>query len=366
MRIIYYQIKTQWDNAGDVLINKALISSLRQYGNIRCNCNTSVPQTFIDELGILDREKVYYKNNATYILSILKQSLKKENKDYMVSGLGHQWGGDIKRYFKAFCSSIVYVLFRIFNVTVIRIGLSIGPITKMYEIMEKIRARNVNFFYVRDTLSLDLCRRIGCKNVNLCPDMSWLYLSGNVKSMNQTNTVAVSLRESIPGEKDEEYIDRQVKKCDEILYEINKVMKGKMKVIFFYQVGIDAAFCRIVYNYFKHKYNSEIVDGLLTLSQAEEIYSQSAYIISNRMHSLLLGYKFGSLPVALIDQEKHLKISQTLLDNGLEKIIIDINKSDKNNIQWILSNNELLYNKFLCKEQENVILINNVLKDIFR
>lgn len=368
MNYIYYQTKTQFENAGDVLINKALIENLREFGSLKCNCSKSISNEFIKELGILDDEKIECKNGFSYMINIFKQSVKaKKNKSkvYIVSGLGHQWGGNFKTYLRNISAGLIFALYRLLGIRIIKIGMSIGPISKWQGITEKFRSKFINYYYVRDTKSLNLCNQIGIKKAKICPDMSWLYLNRKEKKLNNNNIISVSLRESVLNEKDNKYVEKMLEKCDLILKNLNKELDNKMKVIFYYQVKRDYDFCKKAYEYFKEKYDCEFIDNQFILSTVEKVYSKTSYNISNRMHSLLLGYKYGSLPIAIIDTEKHIKISQTLIDNNLNDFIVDVYNAEEKNIRDIINNKSGLFNKLINVEQESTNEILKILREIF-
>lgn len=368
MNYIYYQTKTQFENAGDVLINKALIENLRNYGELKCNCSKSISNEFIKELGILEKEKLYCANGLSCACKILKQSIKAKingDKVYIVSGLGHQWGGNISSYLKNITAGCIFALYRLLGIKIVKIGMSIGPITKFQGITEKFRSKFINYYYVRDTKSLNLCKKIGIKKAKICPDMSWLYLNKKYKCLNKNNIVTVSLRESVLNEKDENYINLMLKKCDMVLNYISEKNDNNIKVIFLYQVKRDYDFCKRAYNYFKENYDCEFIENQVILSTASEYYTKSSYNISNRMHSLLLGYKYGSLPIAVIDSKKHIKISQTLIDNELDDFIVDIKNGKVEDIEKIYTYSNKLFEKLIETEGKNSAKIISILKKIF-
>lgn len=367
MNYIFYQTKTQFENAGDVLINKALIENLRSFGKVQCNCSSGISDEFINELGINNDEKIVIRNGFQYAVSILKKAIKSKmvgDKVYIVSGLGHQWGGNFKSYIKNIFAGCIFSIYRLFGIKIIKIGMSIGPITRWQGITEKFRSNFINYYYVRDTKSFDLCKKIGINKVKICPDMSWLYLNNLDKKINETNLVSVSLRESVLDEKDDKYVGKMFEKCDIILNTLEKTVLN-MKVIFYYQVGRDKTFCEKAYNYFKEKYNCEFLPKQIFLSSAETIYKNTAYNISNRMHSLLLSYKYGAIPIALIDTENHVKIAQTLKDNYLDDFIVDVYSDNKSRIKDIVNKKEDMFERLIKTEKENSTKIINILSSIF-
>ena len=354
MNYFYYQTKTKFINTGDALINKALLDTLREYGQLQCNCSKEIPDYFIKELGIKDDEKIETKSELGFVLDILKKSIKSKSKGdkvFIVSGLGHNFGGSLKKCVRNLIAGMLFPIYRLFGVKIVRIGMSIGPVTKLLAITEKIRSIFINYYYVRDTQSLELCKNIGIKKAKICPDMSWLYLKNEIRNENKNNTVIVNLRSSILHENSEEYVSCRISTCREILQNLNDSVNGKLHIIFTYQVLEDEEYTKKLYEIFKDEFECEFFDKQIRLEDAEVFYSKATYNISNRMHSLLLGYKYGALPIALIDTKKHVKIQQTLVDCGLPELAIDIYNGKKEEIVNIIENKDILFDKLLTVEK---------------
>ena len=367
MNIIYYQTKTQFENTGDVLINNALIHELRKYGKLRCNCSQQIPDEFINELEINDEEKMYCKNDVSFSLKILKNAVKekkKGNRIYVISGLGHQYGGNFKTNIKIIISAIIFMIFKLFGIKIIKIGSSIGPVTKGMAVAERFRSNFIDAYYVRDTKSYQLCQEIKINKAKLCPDMSWIYLNHHKSQLNDNNIVTVNLRKSILNENDEEYQKKLIETTDIALNEISKSIKN-MRVFFVYQVRRDEEFARTCYEYFKNKYDCYFNERQILLSNAQTIYSESVFNISSRLHSLLLGYKYGALPIAIINKEKHIKISQTFIDCKIDDLIFDINERDIHNLDSVIQNKNERFKSLIDVEKEKCNEIRNILNEIF-
>lgn len=353
MNHIFYQTKTKFTNTGDALINKALIEALRHYGRLHANCSSDIPDFFINELGISKDEKIITPNEIFFVKSVLKcsRATKKGDKIYIFSGLGDSYGGNINQVIRNIMAALLFAVFRFNGVKIIRIGRSVGPLTKPMQLSEKIRSYFLSYNYVRDSKSLQRCQKYGMKNVQYCPDMSWLYDMRGTRSINSTNAIMVNLRNSIFDDVEKDFVDATLTKLDIVLEMFSSVLGNKMSIIVVYQIEEDAAFSRTVYARLKSKYNVQYIDHQLKLDEIEKYYRMVDYHISNRMHSLLAGYKYGSLPIALIDENKHTKISATLKDCGLEDIIVDIHNNDKMKIKYIISHRDLMMNiLFECEK----------------
>lgn len=364
---IFYQTKTYFTNTGDALINHALISKLREYGVLHANCSREVPETFLNELGVRPEEREVANGEVGFIKSVLNsavQAKKCGDRVFVVSGLGDMYGGNLRLALRNLATGLVFPVFRLFGVQLVRIGRSVGPMTKLMMMSEWVRGLFLSYNYVRDSKSLARCRKMGIKKVALCPDMSWLYQANHEEKINQTNAVMVNLRNAIFDDVEQEFIDATLSKCEEVLDQLNVLLSGEMQVCVAYQIQEDAEFSQMVAERFKNKYPVKYIDHQLSLKELDEAYGQVDFHISNRMHSLLAGYKYGSLPIALIDAKRHTKIAATFEDCGLTELIADICKPGER-INGLVEKRERWIHRLVQCEKERNCEINKVLDIIF-
>lgn len=367
MNYIFYQTKTKFSNTGDALINNSLLSVLRSYGIIKANCGDDIPEEFIKQLGISENEKLNGYSEFNFIFSVLKYALKAKlhgDKVYIFSGLGHTYGGSLKKVLRNLIAGFLFPLYRAFGVRIVRIGITLGPITRLLAITEVFRSLCIYKYLVRDTASLTLCHKIGIKKAELCPDMSWLYKMDSSRILNNTNNIIVNLRNSTLDEYvDNNYIENLLKRCENVLYVIQKSLGKSLNVIVTYQVLGDKDFSAFVSERLSRNFNVHFISKQMNLNDVELYYSKARFNISNRMHSLLLGYKFGALPIALINVKEHIKISSAFEDCGLSDLLVDIN-SLSDNTNKIINETDLLYNKLIKQEKINQNRIIDILNKI--
>lgn len=369
MVYIFYQTKTKFSNTGDALINRALICELRKYGQVCANCNKSIPNDFLDELGLLSEERLDVKNEMDFVCHIFKAAIVALfNKDtiYFVSGLGDFYGRGPRLVLKNLISSAIMAIYRILKVETVRIGRSVGVITKPVAFSERVRSAFVKYNYVRDTMSLKRCKNFGINKIKLCPDLSWIFMSDTDRAINETTNIIISLRESATNDKDKKYSNALVKRCKEYLPVFKDAFNSPMKIYVVYQVEEDGKFARNIYNIIKKDYDVELVDHQLKLDELQTYYGRSAYHISNRMHSILMGYKYGSLPVAVIDIDKHIKISSTMKDCDLEEMMFDVYSFEKEKLKELIKNRKFYFHKIAKCEESNTVEIRKILNYIFK
>lgn len=365
MRHIFYQTKTKYSNTGDALINHALINVLRKYGVLHANCSSDIPEFFLSQLGIRPEEKVISNNEFAFIKSVIScamASRKKGDQVFVFSGPGDMYGGGIRLVFRNFVSGLVFPIFRVFGVKIVRIGRSVGPISKMMALSERVRCVSLSHYFVRDTLSLQRCHKIGIKKAQFSPDLSWIYDAGHARRVNQTNTVMVNLRNSIFDDVHEEFIEDTLCQCEELLAQLNKALHGKMKVCVAYQIAEDQTFSKIVFDRLKATYETEYIDHQMGLNELETYYGNVDYHISNRMHSLLAGYKYGSLPIALIDTRDHVKIAATFRDCDLAELMVDIHEPiDPQHVLGLTHQRwSLLQKLFTCEAEQQAHIVSTL------
>lgn len=369
MNHIFYQTKTKYTNTGDVLINQALIQLLREYGMLHVNCCRDIPNEFLESLNIRTEEKEISNGEVSFVKSVIAFALnQRKNSDrvYVFSGPGDMYGGGLRLVIRNFLSSLIFPIFRLFGVEIVRIGRSVGPISELMALSEKIRCCFLSHYYVRDSMSLQRCHGYGMKKVKLAPDLSWAYDAGHIRRVNHTNTVMVNLRNSIFDDVHEDFIEATVASCEQVLHEINKMLDGQMQVLVAYQISEDAEFARIVYDRLQSVYATEFVDHQMRLEDLETYYGNVDYHISNRMHSLLVGYKYGSLPIALIDTKKHVKIAATFSDCDLDELMIDIYDTvDVERLNNLVHNTEAEMQKLFACEKEKQEDLAAVLRAVF-
>jgi len=369
MNLIFFQTKTYFANTGDVLINNALINTLRQHGMLYANCSDEIPAEFVRELNLAENERIRVKNEMRFISVVLRTAISNKrtgNKVFVFSGLGDMYGGGMKPVIRNIASGMLFPLLRMFGVRIIRIGRSIGPLTKPMAISERIRSWALTRYYVRDSKSLQRAHEIGIEKARFCPDMSWLYEMHHDRRVNMTNKVVVNLRNAIFDDAPAEFREKTLAKCEEILEQLRKKIGDSMEVYVAHQINEDALFSKEVFNRIRNQYSVRFVEKKMSLSDLKAVYGNADYLVSNRMHALLSGYKYGALPIALIDVETHTKISATLKDACLDALMIDIYSADvRSSVDELVDNRSEYMQALFSYEVQAQDEIDTVLKDVF-
>ncbi|WYL97343.1 MAG: polysaccharide pyruvyl transferase family protein [Gloeotrichia echinulata IR180] len=334
--IIFFRINTQYENLGDLIINKTLLENLRKYGNLVINIK-GVPEWFSQELHIKDDYKVCkYKIEFSILLLLFafKYLFQANSKVYFVLTPGHHSDdtSNTPRLLHEFRLIANFLLLKIMGVRICRFGASIGPFSKVGQIREKWQSKLMYFYSVRDTKAKDYANQIEINKVELFPDLAWNmqvpYESNTLLKLDDQEYVIFSFREYY---KDFDitnlYRNMLLTTLDEIVKTV--CSKWQKKLVISYQVEFDYDLCRDISNKYKDECELIFIDKKIDSQSWYNLYSRSYMIFSNRLHVLIFAMVCGSIPVAVVDSLTHDKITGVFSDAGLMRLLINI--SNRNN-----------------------------------
>ena len=354
---IYFQGNTQFENTGDVLINKSLIEIFRNYGNIVVN-DQNLPDFYKSALGLKQEE---FSTNAKggflrqLFKNAMKSRFKKGKRVVLVAGPpGHIFGNSKKKIKKNLEYTTFLVALTMMGVRILRLGFSMGPIGKQQAVSEKIRAWFTHHYLVRDSISLELAHSIGINKAKYFPDLAWMYNANGVDlSLEKKDEIIFSFRASIyKDDSGERYKENLI---NNLVYLMDH-LKDRFKVKITYQVLQDYGFCREIFEKLSGQgYAVRFMEEQVTLETAGNAYKNGAAIITNRLHGALLAAKYKVLPMVLTDIDKHLKIKGIYCDAGLQELLLEASWSNEElleKINLLLIKREAIIEKLGEIEQE--------------
>ena len=120
--------------------------------------------------------------------------------------------------------------------------------------------------------------------------------------------------------------EKIINSLDEILESLYR-FRFFGKILVGYQVEYDRDFGYEIYQHLlSRKYQVDFMDERITINNAHNIYGEVKCIISNRLHVLIYGARYGAIPIPLIDIKKHLKIVGIFQDCQLDNLLLDLNQ----------------------------------------
>ncbi|MCC5669161.1 polysaccharide pyruvyl transferase family protein [Nostoc sp. CHAB 5784] len=344
-KIFFFTAQTQYENLGDLMIIKILLDNLRKYGTMIIN-EQGVPEWFCQELDIKDDEKVSKygtKFNNLMLVFALKALFSSNNEIYYILTPGHRFSipltniGYLRYLIETIKQMTTLALFKIIGVRICRFGVSIGPFSKLDQLVERWKSKFMYFYSVRDTKSEDYATKLGINKVEIFPDLAWLmktpYASNKLAKLHDEYVIFSFRNSTNPLGDPDIYKNSLFPVLDKIVSMVGK--KWQKKLLISYQVDLDYEFCKDISNRYKDDCNVIFIEEKINTQSMYDLYSRAYMIFSNRLHVLMFAMLCGSIPVAVVDTLKHDKITSIFSDAGLMRIVIDI--SNEAHISEILN-----------------------------
>lgn len=341
---ILYFLVTQPSNLGDLIINKSYVDSLSKKGKV-----------YIDDYNIPNKFKKYLYSGTTNVFPLrskyralsfktLRGVLYFFNRNefhYITKSPGpFNFSNNVKTIAKYTILFFYFLMFRIKKSKVLLIGSEFETNGIVGEFYFKFCFKFVDFLFTRSKVNRQKLKNIGIKNVDYSPDLC-LNLKVKEQTIKCKDVVGFSFRKEL----ENKVLSDRV----EIL--VNYYINLGYDVLFFFQVESDKEFNQELFNKNKDKKGVLFRESLFWYDDIEK-YSNFNYVISNRLHVLLLGLVHYAQPKALISQDNKfgIKIKNVLNSLQLDCIInfkqlnnfrFDDNDLSKKKIDRLLESNSM-------------------------
>lgn len=334
--IIFYRAQTQYDNLGDLIINRILLNKLREHGRVLVDLR-GVPNWYLKQLEIADHEQAnQYKWKINYLVlfaAIRSIFSFEKQKVYLIEPPGHRYGKLSLKQLKAGLLTLVYYcIFRLIGVRICMFGVSIGPCSQTAEVLEQWRSKLLYFYSVRDSISQSYARQIGIRQVEQFPDLAWLMDGSVNESNNQFNSFLLPQADYVVFSfREQTHNLIQSLKYQQQLYQTLDAIAALVcqtwskKLVICYQVEMDHVFCQHLAERYNTRHTVLFVKERVDLNSMQSLYGGAFMVFSNRLHVLMLAMAFGSIPIAVIDKMNHHKITGIFQDADLTHLLIDLN-----------------------------------------
>lgn len=347
---VLFIVATQYDNLGDLLINKCLLNELVKHSTVYLD-SRGVPEEFKKQLlsnsnNIIDLENLSLTYKGLHIFNII---FKSQDFDYIFKSPG-PFGGNSN--FKDLSINLAFItLFGLAKIRKIKpylIGIDLSIENKIDRIINYLFSKVTNKIKVRSKVNYQNLKKTGIKNIGYIPDLCF-QLSGLENRYN--DKIGVSFRDlNLP------FYEKNILKS---LSEFLDFFKDEDKKIeFFYQVDRDKYFTKKLFDNFKNYKNVTFREEVLKWED-KSYYSDFEYVVSNRLHVLLLGQVHGCLPIGVltdhIKTNKIIRVFNALNQSSLitENIDFDFLENiinDKNDYHLLLKENNNNQSSILSDE----------------
>lgn len=323
---IYYDLSTQYENTGDLLINKAAVEVIRKKYNLIID-DTKAPRWFVECILAPSDKLLSRISNKSAVKEVIfdlvlqKLNVRKKAESYLVLVPGHISGAGVKTNIAKLKRLIALSVIRLLGGKVVKFGVSIGPFDKLGSFIESLISRTYHYYGLRDQDSLNLAKKLNFKNTKFFPDLAWSYEARNAIKTDERKNIVFSFRSNSYGvSHQDEYLKKVINCLKEIVLDV-KFQNNKILIA--YQVSYDRPASVEIYEQLKKVASVELIDRKLSLDDAIALYHTAEMVVTNRLHVLLLAAQCDALPIALIKQNDNKKIIGIFGDNNLAQLLID-------------------------------------------
>ncbi|GGD50787.1 hypothetical protein GRI62_06460 [Erythrobacter arachoides] len=318
--MIFFLVRTQYENTGDLAINRECIKLLRQRGVLHVNVS-GVPDAFVNGLQLYPQEIVSPK---TFWANLIFQSLRGLSV-YLFLVPGGLGGYDYPyRPLKELLFRFVYASLRKIGVRIIRLGCSFSPVLPSIEIPFRKRHESIDFIGLRDSTSLAYARALGLENVGFFPDFAFML-------------------EPVAGEEAEgsyavlSFRSRDATEAAIITATVQKFLQmvdrgRKLSVVIAVQVEFDRSFAKDLASVLSSDRQVSLTAPETEIDKFIAIYQGADWLLSNRLHVLIFGLIGNANTVALTNYDRDQKIIGMFEDLEIAERLIAQDGSNLSNV----------------------------------
>jgi|GEM_PF-2103316 len=314
MKNILYLVATQYDNMGDLLINKCLVDELAKKGRVYLDTK-GVPSNFKNVL--LDNPNVFeLKDISDFSLKgkgLLVLPFRKLDFDYFFKSPG-PFGGfkTSKQKMHAFIFNYIFKVLKWKGIKSFLIGNDYMLESDFDKKMIKKYNNNLSGIFVRSKKNESILKDLQITKAAYSPDLCYVLNTKDVNVGNETkrDKVGISFRDL---GKD---VNQQIEKSVDIF--INYFSEKGIDVEIFYQVERDRDFNKYLFDKYKSE-NTSFRNEVLTWKE-KNFYLDKKLVLSNRLHVLLLGQLHNCVPFSLTFNQTN--------TNKINNIFDSVNMSD--------------------------------------
>ncbi len=371
MRYFYYNPFTQYENMGDLLINKSLLDLLRPYGTVIID-DLNKPKWFIDELRQqpdMVVSETWSNRIDNYFEGCLLKNRRQDDVFYQVFVPGDKSRKGFKKALSSLKHFYKLVKQKQMGCKSIRLGFSIGDFDAANLVTESLYSTAFHAYGIRDSLSMDKARKFRFSNTVFFPDLAWAYKERNRSVPNPFKETGKYIVLSFRANKVSTI--HQSSYLVTIMDKLKKLLSASLfegiKIVISYQVKFDRDACIELRDALQDNLDVYFLDRLLAIEEAISLYRGAESVISNRLHVLLLASISEGLAIPFVNAGDNKKIIGTYRDNDLSDIVIDYTESDVGNLrkmQDAVAAKELILKRLAMKKSDNTSLIKSTLNAV--
>jgi polysaccharide pyruvyl transferase WcaK-like protein len=347
MKVSFFSPKTQFENVGDALINREMIELASLNSRVILDLSRC-PAEFNETLGLNDNEKVEKVNFGflnLFFSMVLNRILLRECFYFLSPG---GYFGEVEKldYFKRIMNSLVLFILHIIGVKICHFGVSYERLGPNFSKVIKYRSLFLHSHVVRDKLSYDYANSLGIKVSGVCPDLAYNLFSPEEKLKAEGKVICFSFR-----------VDQHPRQKDlvkNIITELDKSYSDDYKFIFYSQVTRDSEYMKdLAQETSKNtERNVEFIEIIGDINKTMSFFQSVDYVLSNRLHVLLMSGGCGCNIVACSFKRFNTKV-QGIMASYSDTGVYDMSYCNPELLNNLLLN-KIKLNEFGLKEKSKL------------
>lgn len=306
----FLSLRAQFENLGDEVTSALLIRELCRRDNV-VGLGSGVPEWYMDNLlaslGPLARRLTVLPRKRDFALRILRAGWRETGSFTFIPRGGVS--SPRSNYRRDGC---LYALQRMPRMNLALVGASFGTISPSRAWLLNVAQRRGGAISVRDSRSRLLLAGADV-GVQLVPDLAFLLPTTEPRARSRRR--ALFMMREVPA--------IPVDKMAHIVAHSAEALRGRgLEPAVAWQVGRDAAFGRALAEAAGVPVATPLAPTAMRRPAMERLYRESAIVLGNRLHALLIAAANGAMPVALLDPGER-EIRGIFEDAGWADLITD-------------------------------------------
>lgn len=314
----YMNVKTQFENVGDALIIRELLSLISARSELVV-VTSRCPKVFRTAIGIdrLENGKASEAGFLSIVLSMIGDRLRGKRSYYFLIPGGINGERTFKQYIVGQLNNVALVFLKWLGVRVCQLGISYERLGPRHVSLLRARTRLLHRALVRDEISLGYAHNLNIRADGVVPDLAF-NLRPFTMQTGERDAVFFSFRADKLAAGRGHVTNAVVRICS--------FVPADKRLVFMAQVERDRDFALALKSAVEDRLGrvGEYVEEYSSIEACRATFSQGTHLFSNRLHALLLALGSGVKPVPVIDRSIDAKIDGTFRLMRQEGLILDL------------------------------------------
>lgn len=313
--VSFFSLRTQFENVGDALINRELVRLVANESDVEIDLSRC-PPAFSKNIHIPNSHRVRRVSGPIELITqLVRYGLMGRERYFFLSPGGYV--GDMRgwQYISGLLNTVLLLGLRILGVRICHVGVSYERIGRFQRSLLRLRNRLLYRHIVRDQTSLDYARSLGLRVDGKMPDLAFGAVGQLDLAAEPRRFIALSFR-----------ADQSTGLGDAIgraVAELDRLVTAEIPFKIVCQVRRDRQFLRQLKEIVTRR-QVVFVDVHAEVDGCFAVYDDCKFIVSNRLHALLMGTIRGCKPIALLSSAVNTKIVSALSTVGVNDSVVEL------------------------------------------